>query len=178
MPDRRWRNGHVKKPPFTDFLSMLLYILRHADAEAPVTSDFERELTDKGVEQAKRAGRFCKEKGLRLDLILTSPLVRARETARHFHSIFASAPAPELAGFLASGMEPESAITELQTYTKLSAVMIVGHEPDLSSLISQLLGFHNPSILRVRKASLTSLEIHAWRPGGVELLFTLPCKLM
>ncbi len=157
---------------------MLLYILRHADAEDLVTSDFERSLTHKGIEQAKRAGRFCKEKGLRLDLILTSPLVRASETAEHFHSSFEDAPTPEVAGFLASGMEPEAAITELQTFTKVSAVMIIGHEPDLSSLISQLLGFHNPAILRVRKASLTLLEIHAWRPGGVELLFTLPCKLM
>ncbi|MES2572319.1 MAG: phosphohistidine phosphatase SixA [Verrucomicrobiota bacterium] len=157
---------------------MLLFILRHADAEPSSTNDFERALTTKGIEQARRVGRFCQEKELRPDLILTSPLVRARQTAQQFVSAFPEAPEPEVAEFLASGMDPETGSEELAAYNRFSTVMIVGHQPDLSRLIAHLLGLNDPSIVRVRKASLTLLAVHSWRRGGAELEFALPCKLM
>ena len=56
---------------------MLLYFLRHAEAEDEVTSDFDRKLTPKGLEQADKAGKFCVRFGLIPDVILSSPVSTA-----------------------------------------------------------------------------------------------------
>ncbi len=60
---------------------MLLYLLRHAEAEPYRADDFSRKLTDKGERQARLVGAFLDEKGLKPDLILSSPVLRARQTA-------------------------------------------------------------------------------------------------
>jgi len=58
---------------------MLVTFLRHAEAEDAVTTDFDRRLTAKGLEQADKAGRFCVRCGLIPDVIVTSPVVRAEQ---------------------------------------------------------------------------------------------------
>jgi phosphohistidine phosphatase len=60
---------------------MTLQFLRHADAEPFTGSDFSRNLTPKGNTQAANVGKFLKSRHLVPDIILTSPLVRARQTA-------------------------------------------------------------------------------------------------
>ena len=56
---------------------MLLYLLRHADADTPAPSDDARPLSEKGIDQAKKVARFCEAHDMQLSLILTSPLRRA-----------------------------------------------------------------------------------------------------
>ncbi|MBV8586412.1 MAG: histidine phosphatase family protein, partial [Verrucomicrobia bacterium] len=58
-----------------------LFILRHADADTEAPTDAERSLSEKGMDQARKIGRFLRDQGVQLDHILTSPLVRARQTA-------------------------------------------------------------------------------------------------
>src|SRR6266436_2757007 len=127
---------------------MLLYLLRHADAEMPAPSDDERPLSPKGIEQAKRVGKFCREMDIRLGLVLTSPLRRARQTAQY---------AAEPIGaevietpWVASGMTPHTAVEELSAYKAHEAVTLVGHEPDFSQLIAYLLGLASPTQVHVR----------------------------
>lgn len=155
---------------------MLLYLLRHANADTVAPRDDDRALSEKGEEQARKVGRFCAERELRPDLILTSPLLRARQTA---------APVGErlkaevlITSWLASGMTPEAAVSGLEEYSQFSAVMVVGHEPDFSQLIAHLLGVSSHNLILVRKASLTLLEFHAPRAGAATLHFSLPCRLM
>jgi phosphohistidine phosphatase len=155
---------------------MLLYLLRHANADTVAASDDERPLSEKGEAQAKKVARFCHERELQPELILTSPLLRAQQTA---------APVGERLGsevlvtpWLASGMTPEDAIAGLREYRDLFAVMLVGHYPDFSMLAAHLLGMPNYTRVVVRKASLTLLEVRALRPGGATLHFSLPCRLM
>ena len=57
-------------------------------------------------------------------------------------------------------------------------VMIVGHEPDFSLLATHLLGLGDGSRLRIRKASLTHIELPAFAPGSGVLQFSVPCRLM
>ena len=62
---------------------MLLYLLRHAEAVPRNGSDdAARELTEKGIAQAKKVGRFCQSHDILPALILTSPLRRAEQTAK------------------------------------------------------------------------------------------------
>ncbi len=155
---------------------MLLYLLRHADADTPAVTDDERRLSEKGVEQARHVARFCWANGVTVPLILSSPLLRAQETAQ---------PVAEALGaelrvepWLAAGMHPEAALEELKSHRALPGVMIVGHEPDFSLLIAHLLGLPSATQMHVRKASLTLLALDVFRAGTARLEFSLPCKLI
>lgn len=155
---------------------MQLLLLRHADAESSAPTDDLRALSDKGRQQAKRVARFCKERGLQPDLILTSPFLRAEETARIVGEELKSERV--LSAFLAAGMMPSAAIEELRTCQRLDCVMLVGHEPDLSSLAGALLGAGNPGALRMRKATLAGLNVEALTLGGAQLEFLIPAKMV
>src|SRR5260221_14063821 len=155
---------------------MLLYLLRHADADTPAPSDAARPLSDKGIDQAKKVARFCEAHDMQLSLILTSPLRRAHDTAKPVAAVLRA----ELVvvPWLASGMHPQAALEELRAYRTQSSVMLVGHEPDFSQLAAHLLGLPTNNAIHVRKASLTLLELDVFRAGAATLQFSLPCKLM
>jgi phosphohistidine phosphatase len=155
---------------------MLLYLLRHADAETAAASDELRPLSEKGADQAKKVARFCEAHDMQVSLILSSPLLRAHETAQPV----AAALRTEMivAPWLASGMHPQTAVEELRAYRSQNSVMLVGHEPDFSQLAAHLLGLPTNHALHVRKASLTALEFHVFRAGGATLQYSIPCKLM
>lgn len=155
---------------------MQLYILRHADADTQATTDTERRLSEKGEQQAQRIARFCAKHDLKPGVILTSPVRRAHETAKfvaeRLRVEMVTVP------WLACGAEPAIVLTELAGRRQSAAVMLVGHEPDLSSLISHLLGMKESHSIVVRKASLTALEILDFSPGGGQLQFSIPAKFV
>ncbi|WP_035600458.1 phosphohistidine phosphatase SixA [Haloferula sp. BvORR071] len=156
---------------------MELLVIRHAKAEdiSASGSDFDRALVEKGYGQSKRLGAFLKRIDRRPDVVLTSPLVRARQTAETLCQA-AEMPGPVTQGWLACGMDPETAIRELVAFSDFERVAIVGHEPDLSSLIEWLLGCSGSSV-EVKKASITGLLVHppAWH---ARLLFHIPPTLL
>jgi phosphohistidine phosphatase len=155
---------------------MLLLFLRHADAEPFSESDFTRALTPKGVDQAKRAGKFLATHDLTPDLIFTSPLVRARETA----NLVAKAVKlePSILECLACGMDLDTLMAELRPYSAKASILVVGHEPDFSHAIAELLGMPNPSQLYIRKASLTAIELFVTDEPTGRLQFSIPAKFM
>ncbi|HWL51151.1 MAG TPA: histidine phosphatase family protein [Chthoniobacteraceae bacterium] len=153
---------------------MQLLILRHAEAETRASTDEARRLTDTGRQQAEAAARFVVERRLIPDLLLTSPLTRARETAAIVAAACGMSADP--ADFLKSGMRPGTALEELGAYAQIERLMIVGHEPDLSSLVVHLLGAQ--SGVRVRKAALLGMHVRTFAPGGGVLDFSLPVKWM
>jgi phosphohistidine phosphatase len=155
---------------------MHVYVLRHADAEPHAASDAERRLTPKGEVQAAQVARFCESHGVKPDVILSSPLRRAQQTAK---VVAAKLDATLLtADWLACGAEPEDVVAKLAGHRKASAVMLVGHEPDLGRLVAYLVGTRHGEAFHIRKASLTALELHAHREGGARLEFSLPVKFM
>ncbi len=156
---------------------MELYLLRHANADTQAASDDARPLSEAGIRQAKKVGRFCKKHGIEPNLLLTSPLVRARETAEHFAEAL-SGIEPKVVEFLASGMTPQTALTALQAYQNYERVLIVGHEPDFSALFAHLLGLKSNAHVPLKKASLTGLEVPVLRAGTAQLRFSITCALM
>jgi len=157
--------------------TMLLYILRGAEAELKITSDHERRLTLHGHEQAKIMGQFCLERKIFPEMILTSPVIRAKQTAEEFSNVLKKGELIEVP-WMACGMNPENALQELRGYKNFQSVMIVGHEPDLSGLIAMLLGISDVTGIEIMKASLTVIELRKWEPSAGVLKWSLPCELL
>jgi len=155
---------------------MTIGFLRHAEAEDPRGSDFERRLTPKGLEQAEKVGKFCLDNGLVPDLTITSPVVRARETARIVTKTLGGDLVEE--HWLACGMEPDACLREIRAFAHKEFLLLVGHEPDFSHTIAHLIGLADPSALKIRKASLTLVELAGFEPGSGQLPFSIPARLM
>jgi phosphohistidine phosphatase len=157
---------------------MLLYLLRHAEAEDLAASDAARRLTAKGEAQAKLVGKFCREHDLSPSVILTSPVTRAKQTAEIVQRELAKPDLMEVP-WAACGMDPWDAMDQLGAMKKIPAVMLVGHQPDLAGLAGALLGLTTVTSLHVRKALLLGIEVpHGLKTGGGILQFFLPPKLM
>ena len=148
----------------------------YADADTPATLDDDRALSEKGIAQTHKVANFCEAHGLRPELILTSPIQRAHETAQ----IVATQLKAEqrTAAFLACGMRPEPAVAELKAYERFASMMLVGHEPDFSQLAAHLLGLPAHVNIHIRKASLTLLELDGFKAANARLEFSIPCKLL
>lgn len=155
---------------------MLIYFLRHAEAEDAVTSDFDRKLTAKGLGQADKVGKFCVRFGLVPDVILSSPVVRAEQTAR---AVAAHMGDREVIveKWISCGMSPDDCLSELAAFQKWESVMLVGHEPDFSGTIAACVGLPDSTSLHIRKASLTAVDMPRLREGAGRLEFCVPVRL-
>lgn len=111
----------------------MIYLLRHGDAEDGDGDDTARRLTAKGRRQASLAGRALAALGAEIDACLTSPKLRAAETAQL--ACEALSPEPETAAALRGGGFEALALTAGR-----GDVLLVGHEPDLSSEVARLTG--------------------------------------
>ncbi|NLX50403.1 MAG: phosphohistidine phosphatase SixA [Methanospirillum sp.] len=151
---------------------MDLYVLRHGKAErtAPGEDDAVRNLTEKGQRDARRLGRWMRDRDLAIDLVATSPYVRARETAV---LVLQGDPAPppiETWDELRPDGEVEAVLARLEAFDPSGAVLIVGHEPLLSSLASAAMGGGR---IRLPRGALA--KVAGFAPGGsgaLELLVT------
>lgn len=154
---------------------MELILLRHGKAEdINIGGDFTRELVEKGRLQSRRAAQLLKAAQVLPEIVLTSPLIRARQTAEEFCNT-AEIPGAVIQGWLACGMSPETALAELAAFRDFKRVAIVGHEPDFSQLISWILGSNGGSII-VKKGSITCLAINPPSRHG-SLVYMIPPKL-
>lgn len=156
---------------------MVVYFLRHAEAESGSGNDAKRKLTVKGLEQAEKVGRFLVSYGLLPEAVLTSPVLRAKQTAKLVAKKLGRVGMIE-APWLSCGMSPDTCLEELRSYAELSSLVVVGHEPDLSRTIAAFVGGADPGAIHVRKASLTAIDLRELKPGGGRLQFLIPCRLM
>src|SRR5262245_39880728 len=120
---------------------MELYFLRHgiaADVGPEGTGDAGRPLTAEGIAKLKEAARGLRRLGVRPDVLLSSPLVRARQTAeivRHALGLDS-----RLVDALAPGCDIMRLRELLGEYRDTKSAMVVGHEPDFSTMIGDLTG--------------------------------------
>jgi len=156
---------------------MELLLLRHGKA-APhghPEGDFARALEKKGHAQASHAARLLMAAGCLPDLVLCSPVLRAKETAETFCTT-AGLGAPLIQPWLACGMRPADAAAELAGFREFRRVMIVGHEPDFSSLAEWLLETGAGGI-EVKKGALACIRCAPPGRGG-QLVFLIPPALV
>jgi len=155
---------------------MTIGFLRHAEAEDPRGSDFERQLTAKGLDQAAKVGKFCQDNGIVPDLVIASPVVRTRDTARIVVESLDCDLVEER--WLACGMEADTCLREVRAFAHKGFLLLVGHEPDFSHAIAHLIGLADPSALKIRKASLTLVDLAGFEAGSGQLQFSIPVRLM
>jgi phosphohistidine phosphatase len=131
-------------------INSVIWLLRHGDAEdGEGKPDAERELTKKGERQARDAGRALKELDVEIDVCLTSPKVRARQTA-------------ELAcKELGAKVEDDERLSggdfdPLELAAGRGDVMMVGHEPDFSGAVALATG----SRVKMKKGGIAAIDDH------------------
>ncbi len=127
----------------------VIYLLRHGDAErrGGEVGDAARRLTAKGERQAEAAGRALVALGVELDACLTSPKVRAADTARLATADLGVE--PEVAAELGEGE-----FDSIDLSTGRGETMLVGHEPDFSNEIARLTG----GKVKLRKGGLAVVD--------------------
>jgi phosphohistidine phosphatase len=146
-----------------------LWLLRHAEAEPHGSrEDSERRLTDRGEEQARLAGLALANLGAQFDAILTSPKVRAQRTAEIAAEALADEhrPAIRVHPPLARAFDARQALDALEQVGGQGRLLLVGHEPDLSTLAAELAGGR----LDIKKGGLAVLRLEG---AGAELAVLL-----
>ena len=143
---------------------MNLYVLRHGLARErngrEYANDDERPLTAKGVKRMTRQVKGMNALGLSMDAIITSPLVRAAQTADIVHKGLRKPGRLVTSGALRPSEHPATLLEELAAeYSSEDDVMVVGHEPHLSGLISVVVAGQHGPVIRVKKGSLCKLVV-------------------
>lgn len=136
---------------------MNLYFLRHGIAEDAhgAMRDADRALTGDGREQLADIARTLGRLGVKPDLILSSPLVRARQTAEIVAPVLGSP--MEIADELQPGCTLDDLQRVLGPFSRES-IMLVGHEPDLSSMAARLINADEQGIV-LKKAGLICVNV-------------------
>ena len=157
---------------------MRLYVLRHGDAlETPFYKDFDRPLSDLGRRQIQSVAHFLEAARISPRLILTSPLVRARQTCEMIAESL-NAVDTITTDALRSGADSVEALKEINAH-EVESMLLIGHEPQLSGLVSLLTGGDEQFRVEMKKASLACVEIDPpARKGHAVLAWLLDSGLL
>jgi phosphohistidine phosphatase len=162
---------------------MNLYLMRHAIAaeSAADVSDSQRALTAEGRNKLKQIVRNFKKLDLAFDLILTSPYVRAHQTAAMVAVAQGLNPKQvRISEALMPMGSPEALIAEINAYPRVENLLLVGHEPSLSQLVGLLLAGDSTLDINFKKAGLCKLTVAQCINGRCAVLEWLlaPAQLM
>jgi phosphohistidine phosphatase len=137
-----------------------LYLIRHAIAEPRGDAwpdDTKRPLTDDGMTRMRRAARGLVRLGVEFEVMLTSPLVRTRQTAEIVASAFDVRPPIVAAESLQPGGSFQLVVADLEKQARRRRIALVGHEPSLGELAARLSGSRRP--LRFKKGAICRIDI-------------------
>ena len=154
---------------------MRLIIIRHAIAVergTPDIADEDRPLTRKGERRFREVARGLARIEPRPDLLLTSPLPRARQTAEIAAQAWGKLK-PKKADVLAGGSFAEVAGL-VDKLPRDSSVALVGHEPDVSELLAAILGSKDTAAFAFKKGGAAAVAVAGPLGQGGALLWALP----
>jgi phosphohistidine phosphatase len=166
----------VTMPPPTivrmPMLTTRLFVIRHAVAEdaPPGGDDHARRLTGKGRRRFARLVRRLAAGGLTIDLVATSPLVRARQTADILAEELAGRPRVEVVSELAPGSDWH-ALVEWMVRQDAESVAWVGHAPCVSRLVAMSIGDASAAV-RMEKGAIAAIALDdgPGHPGDLQWL--------
>lgn len=152
---------------------MRLYFLRHTDAAyGSLTPDAERPLSPKGIAQAETIAGILPRLNLQITDVLTSTYLRAKQTAE-----IVSAPsqlkAPHFTSYLTPDSEPADLFDELRHYSRDSHLLLVSHEPFLSTCIGSLILFNSFPKMGIGKGALACVQVGGQPQSGAGVLLWL-----
>jgi len=145
-----------------------LYIMRHGLAVARgsvgFADDAQRPLQPEGKEKMREIAEGLKRVGLELDWVVSSPLVRAVETARIIAESLASSATVDVCDAMGPGGSHEEVIAFLAKRPGRTRVLVVGHEPDLSELAARLIGAGSHANLGFKKGGCCMISFEEFPP--------------
>jgi phosphohistidine phosphatase len=148
-----------------------LYLIRHgiaAERGKEWPDDSKRPLTPDGISRLRKTARGLNAIGVGFDQIVTSPLVRTRQTADIFAEELKAKPPVVTADALAPAGTPASVIQEIARHVRKPRVALVGHEPNLGELAAQLIGSRTP--LEFKKGGICRIDFDVLPPKGAGAL--------
>jgi phosphohistidine phosphatase len=142
---------------------MILYFLRHASAGEHFINpkkDEKRALDKEGIEQCGYVGRALAALQVQVDTIVSSPLKRCTQTA----SLVGNELGYEGKLQIDTGLRPEAGLADfrklLDKYSRLEAVMVVGHNPNLSQFLGSVISDSGcEASLELKKGSVAKVEL-------------------
>lgn len=158
---------------------MELLVIRHGIAVEPspaTKSDAERPLTEQGREKFREAANGLARCVRAPDVILTSPLVRARQTAEIAAAAWGAVRV--VVDRRLAGGTPDQILAAIDEHANLTRAAVVGHEPDVSHLAAHLLGSSHGTRLAFDKGGAALFDLGEPPTRGGSLLWFLPQNLL
>ena len=144
-----------------------LYLVRHAlaaERSEKYPDDNLRPLTSKGIAKFRMAVEGLARLDVAVDTILTSPLVRARQTADILAGGLSGSPPVVETDLLRPGTRFEQLVRAVTECAGRAAIALVGHEPDIGATAGRLVGASGP--LAFSKGAVCRIDFDEWPPGG------------
>jgi phosphohistidine phosphatase len=145
-----------------------LYLIRHgvaAERGDEYPDDSKRPLTNGGISRLRKEAKALEELGVAFDHIITSPLVRTRQTADIFVESLKSKPSLSQSDALAPAGTSAAVIQELGKHMRKARIALVGHEPNIGELAARLIGARLP--LEFKKGGICRIDFEVFPPKGV-----------
>lgn len=141
---------------------MNLYLARHGEAIATggsIVRDADRPLTVRGEEDAVLMGRILAQVCPTLEMVITSPLVRAVRTGEIMGNEITTHPIFTVTNHLAPGFRPKNLYDELVMLCGDGDILAVGHQPDLSSFIAYLISGSASAVVSMAPCAVARLTV-------------------
>ncbi len=146
---------------------MFLFIVRHAIAVphgTPGVPEDDRPLTEEGIEKMKKVAVGLKGLNVRPDIILTSPLVRARQTADILRRTLGGKVPPVTCDALSPSGNRQEVYQALQQHSKLDSVVLVGHQPSLGEIAGEVAWGSPEKYVELKKGGVCCIQIDDLQP--------------
>ena len=157
-----------------------LYFIRHGLAEERGDAwpdDSKRPLTDEGMSRIRKAARGLARIGVTIEVVLTSPLVRARQTAEQLAAGLDPRPSMVNVDSLAPDGSYAAVIADLEKHARKSRIALVGHEPMIGELAARFIGSRHP--IEFKKGAVCRIDLEDLPPAGPgELRWYLTPKIL
>jgi phosphohistidine phosphatase len=157
-----------------------LYLIRHgvaAERGDEYPDDSKRPLTANGIARLRREAKALEALDVAFDQIISSPLVRTKQTADIFAESMKVKPPVATIDALAPAGTPSGVIQELSKYMRKARIALVGHEPNLGELAAKLIAARTP--IEFKKGAICRIDFEILPPKGVgQLRWLLPPKVL
>ena len=144
-----------------------LYLIRHglaAERGQEWPEDAKRPLTEQGMSRLRKEARGLARLGVSIDVVLTSPLVRARQTAEIVAGAFDPHPQVVNLEALAPGGGYQAVLADLEKHSRRARIALVGHEPGIGELAARLIGARHP--IEFKKGAICRIDLETLPPAG------------
>jgi phosphohistidine phosphatase len=157
-----------------------LYLIRHAVAEQRGDAwpdDAKRPLSEDGMARMRKAVRGLARLDVTIDVILTSPLVRARQTAEIVAAGLTSRPSIVNVDALTPAGTFAALVADLEKHARKTSIAMVGHEPNIGEITARLIGSRHP--IEFKKGAVCRIDVEQLPPHGPgDLRWFLPPRTL